>query len=176
MGKLQGKAAIVTGATSGMGRATAVLFAREGASVVASGQDASRGTAAGTDAKGREKGEIAEERGGGAHLTPLNAPEIQYISYFASIKRKIELVWDYPQDAKMAGVQGELVVNFVIGPTGRLESLALVAGSGYRILDDEAVRAIRTAAPFDPIPAGYKIPNLQIRGHFVYEMHNLNLR
>ena len=43
MGKLQGKAAIVTGATSGMGRATAILFAREGASVVASGRDPERG-------------------------------------------------------------------------------------------------------------------------------------
>ncbi len=140
------------------------------------GQDASRGTAAGTDAKGRDKGEIAEERGGGAHLTPLNAPEIQYISYFASIKRKIELVWQYPYDAQVAGVQGELVINFVIGPTGQLVSLALVDGSGSRLLDDEAVRAIRAAAPFDPIPPDYKIPNLQIRGHFIYEMHTLKLR
>jgi NAD(P)-dependent dehydrogenase (short-subunit alcohol dehydrogenase family) len=45
MGKLQGKAAVVTGATSGMGRATAVLFAREGAGVVASGRDPERGRA-----------------------------------------------------------------------------------------------------------------------------------
>ena len=43
MSKLQGKAAIVTGATSGMGRATALLFAREGASVLASGRDPERG-------------------------------------------------------------------------------------------------------------------------------------
>ncbi|MGE5190718.1 MAG: energy transducer TonB [Gemmatimonadota bacterium] len=140
------------------------------------GQEASRGTAAGTDAKGRDKGEIAEEPGGGAHLTPLNAPEIQYISYFASIKRKIELVWQYPYDAQIAGIQGDLVINFVIGPSGRLESVVLVDGSGHRILDEEALRAIRAAAPFDPIPAQYKIPNLQIRGHFVYEMHTLKLR
>jgi NAD(P)-dependent dehydrogenase (short-subunit alcohol dehydrogenase family) len=45
MNKLDGKAAIVTGATSGMGRATAILFAREGASVVASGRDPERGAA-----------------------------------------------------------------------------------------------------------------------------------
>jgi NAD(P)-dependent dehydrogenase (short-subunit alcohol dehydrogenase family) len=45
MGKLQGKGAIVTGATSGMGRATAILFAQEGASVVASGRDPERGRA-----------------------------------------------------------------------------------------------------------------------------------
>ena len=45
MRKLQGKAAIVTGATSGMGRATALLFAREGAAVVASGRDPQRGRA-----------------------------------------------------------------------------------------------------------------------------------
>jgi NAD(P)-dependent dehydrogenase (short-subunit alcohol dehydrogenase family) len=42
---MTGTAAIVTGATSGMGRATALLFAREGASVLAGGRDAARGAA-----------------------------------------------------------------------------------------------------------------------------------
>jgi NAD(P)-dependent dehydrogenase (short-subunit alcohol dehydrogenase family) len=45
MGRLQGEAAIVTGATSGMGRATALLFAREGAAILASGRDPERGAA-----------------------------------------------------------------------------------------------------------------------------------
>jgi NAD(P)-dependent dehydrogenase (short-subunit alcohol dehydrogenase family) len=40
---MKGRAAIITGATSGMGRATAVLFAREGAAVVAGGRDEGRG-------------------------------------------------------------------------------------------------------------------------------------
>jgi NAD(P)-dependent dehydrogenase (short-subunit alcohol dehydrogenase family) len=45
MTRLHGRTAIITGATSGMGRATALLFAHEGAAIVASGRDEARGTA-----------------------------------------------------------------------------------------------------------------------------------
>ena len=43
--KLEGKAAIVTGATRGMGEAVAYTFAREGASVILSGRNEERGNA-----------------------------------------------------------------------------------------------------------------------------------
>lgn len=139
-------------------------------------QEQSSGSAIGTGGKASPAGEITEEHRGGTHLTALNAPEIQYISYFASIKRKIELVWQYPYDAAQQGIQGELVIEFVIGRSGALESVNLVQGSGHKILDDEALRALKIAAPFNPIPDQYKIPNLSIRGHFVYEMHQLRMK
>jgi protein TonB len=113
-----------------------------------------------------ERGGIVEEGGGGARLTALNAPEIQYISYFAGIKRKIELVWGYPAVAN--GIEGDVVVDFVIGRNGKLEKATLVRGSGHRALDEEALSAIRKAAPYAPIPSEYKIANLQIRAHFIY--------
>jgi len=42
MGKLDGKVAIITGSTSGMGRETAYLFAKEGAKVVVTGRNEAR--------------------------------------------------------------------------------------------------------------------------------------
>ena len=76
MSKLQGKAAIVTGATSGMGRATALLFAREGASVVASGRDLERGGASSTRSapagagrvRGRRREPARDERAPGGRV------------------------------------------------------------------------------------------------------------
>jgi len=50
--KLDGRVAIVTGSTSGMGRATAVLFAREGAKVVVTGRNEERAKAVVDQIKG----------------------------------------------------------------------------------------------------------------------------
>ncbi len=139
------------------------------------GQGAAAGNAVGTGGKATGGEGVTEEGGGGFRLTPLNAPEVQYISYFASIKRKIELVWQYPYEAAAAGIQGELTLDFVIARNGRVNSIDLVRGSGSKILDDEAIRSIRMAAPFDPIPKDYNITSLQIRGRFVY-VHGGSLR
>ena len=56
-GRLEGKIAIVTGAASGIGKATAALFAAEGATVIAADVNAAEGVIA-ADA-GREEDVVA---------------------------------------------------------------------------------------------------------------------
>ena len=170
-GKTVASAPGAPGNSGGGGKPLTDLSPSLGKMVLAMGKIDGRGTGetsgntVGTGGKTGDKGGIVEE-GGGARLTALNAPEIQYISYFAGIKRKIELVWGYPAGA--AGIEGDVIADFVIGRSGRLESVTLVRGSGNRILDDEALGAIRKASPYAPIPSDYKIANLQIRAHFYY--------
>lgn len=60
---LQGKVAVVTGSTSGIGRAGAIAFAREGASVVISGRNKERG---------QKVTSLIKEQGGQAHFVPTD--------------------------------------------------------------------------------------------------------
>lgn len=70
MGILAGKTAIITGSTRGIGRATALLFAQEGAAVVVHGTDETRAISAVTEignAGGQAKyflGDVAEDHFG----------------------------------------------------------------------------------------------------------------
>lgn len=59
MGRLDNKHAVVTGATSGIGKAVALMFAKEGATVVATGRNV---------AKGAELVRAVEQAGGSAYF------------------------------------------------------------------------------------------------------------
>ncbi len=130
------------------------------------GQGSARGSAAGTDAKARDKGGIAEE---GGREASFNGPEFQYYAYFESIRQKIYLVWNYPEEAWRAGKQGDVEITFVIGPEGELVSYNVLRGSGHKILDDEAVRALLAIGRFNKPP----IPNFRVYGVFRYGVYDI---
>ncbi len=135
-----------------------------------------KGENIGSKNKRKEEGDYSETAEGGTILTPLDRPAIKYISYFASIKRKIELVWQYPFEAVQRGIQGDVVVDFSIGRDGKLRKVTLVKSSGFKLLDREAIESIRKGSPFSPIPATYEIDVLNIRANFIYEMRYLKIR
>ena len=98
----------------------------------------------------------------------LDSQDPNYISYLSSIKRDIELVWEYPPPALSQGIQGRLVVEFRIKKNGSLMGAQLVHSSGSPILDKEAIRAIQAAAPFHPIPRWIRKERLAISASFEY--------
>src|SRR5260370_40478751 len=64
---LEGKVALVTGATSGIGQATAVQLAAQGATVIVHGRDANRGAAVVTEIEnGGGGGPVVRGQRGGA--------------------------------------------------------------------------------------------------------------
>jgi len=104
----------------------------------------------------------------------LNSHDPAYMNYFNRIKQAINQNWEYPELAKRYGLQGTLFLEFAVGANGQLEQLRLVRSSGSQLLDDEALRAIKAAAPFAPIPSWIKSIPLPISATMEYHDSRLN--
>lgn len=98
----------------------------------------------------------------------LNTRDPLYVSYFTKIKQNIEQQWEYPELALRYGLQGRLSLEFTIGGSGHLEQLRVIRSSGSQLLDEEAIRAIKAAAPFPPIPSWIKSLPLLISASMEY--------
>ncbi|MCP3676274.1 MAG: energy transducer TonB [Deltaproteobacteria bacterium] len=109
-------------------------------------------------------------------ILALNTTEHRYAYYMDGIKRKIELQWDYPNPAIKNGQQGALNITFVLRRDGTIKSMKLEHGSGYPILDNAALTAIKLAAPFHPFPDGYELNDLTIQASFEYVLNFLRGR
>ena len=98
------------------------------------------------------------------------------MTYFNKVKQLIESQWEYPELALRYGLQGTLALEFMIGSSGQLERLRLIRSSGSQVLDEEALRAIKAAAPFPPIPPWIKPNPLLISASMEYHDNRLNYR
>ncbi len=98
----------------------------------------------------------------------ISTQSSRYASYLHKVKRKIELVWEYPPLAGEMGIQGRLFVKFEIDNKGNLKMVKLLKSSGAKILDNEALRAIREAAPYPPFPPDFKVKSIKIHACFDY--------
>jgi protein TonB len=98
----------------------------------------------------------------------INTDDLRYLTYMLGLKRRIEFIWQYPPAAVAAGIQGELLLSFTIRQDGQLADVALVRSSGHRILDDEAIQAVRSASPYAPLPESWHQDRITITGSFIY--------
>ncbi len=136
---------------------------KKGLSIKPTWNELSRGiTAASRPSEYFDEGFVEEA------VVDINTREERFYSYLLHLKRKIQAVWVYPETAARYGVAGKLTLEFLIGRNGTLEGARLLESSGHTVLDQYALKAIESAAPYHPFPARLKAKRLRIRANFVY--------
>lgn len=106
----------------------------------------------------------------------LDTDEFKFISYNRWLKIKVESRLRYPELAAISGIQGVLFLRFDIMKDGSLGNLELLKSSGYKILDDEALRAIRASAPFQPLPDEWNMERYPIRAAVIFYLNEAYIR
>ncbi|MBF0440514.1 MAG: energy transducer TonB [Oligoflexales bacterium] len=102
----------------------------------------------------------------------LNTSDYRFIGYFTALRKAFELVWSYPASAVRQGWQGVVTVEFTIQKDGSLNSVKILSSSGYDILDQAVVDALKKASPYSPLPDGFGKDKLRITGNFRYVLSN----
>jgi protein TonB len=110
---------------------------------------------------------MPEKKPGDESVT-LDTDEFKFISYNRWLKIKVESVLKYPELAAISGYQGTLFIKFDIMKDGSLGGLEILKSSGYKILDDEALRSIRLSAPFQPLPDDWNMERYSIRAAVIF--------
>lgn len=102
--------------------------------------------------------------------------EFKYYGYMQRLKEKIEGIWKYPSDAAEKGIYGDLYIRFTIKQNGKLGAVELVRTSGHKSLDDAAIKALKDAEPYWPLPDEWGKDGFTITGHFVYSLYGAYIR
>ncbi len=98
----------------------------------------------------------------------FDVSDLKFLLYNLKLKERIEHIWIYPPGAAARGISGDLIIRFTINKNGKLGSIELVRTSGYKDLDDAALKALKDASPFWPLPESWGMESYTINGHFVY--------
>ncbi|NOY64905.1 MAG: energy transducer TonB, partial [Nitrospirae bacterium] len=82
----------------------------------------------------------------------FESKNLKYYSYMLKLKRRIESIWTYPEEAARRGIFGDLYIEFTIRKDGSLGAVRLLRTSGYPDLDEAAMRALKDGQPYWPLP------------------------
>jgi protein TonB len=79
---------------------------------------------------------------------------------------RVAKAWKSPAAAAYPKAGAKSVVQAVLSRDGRLMSTLVSTESGSKEWDAAARKGVEDAAPFDPLPAGYRPPTLEVHFHF----------
>ncbi len=83
-----------------------------------------------------------------------NTREYEYAAYNQAWVAKVERVGNinYPEEIRRKKLVGDLVLTVGINQDGSVESIDVIRSSGKSELDQAAIRIVRLAAPYSPLP------------------------
>lgn len=87
-------------------------------------------------------------------LTSVAAKKSEDALYLNDWRERIESVGNrnYPERAREQQIYGELRLMVALLPNGEVSEIKILHSSGYRLLDEAAIRIVQLAAPFDAFP------------------------
>ena len=86
------------------------------------------------------------------------AQEYRFTQYVDNWRLKVERIGNlnYPAEAKAKKIYGRLQLTVAIKADGEIEGVEINRSSGYKVLDQAALRIVRLAAPYEPFPANIR--------------------
>jgi len=100
----------------------------------------------------------------------LDTKDERYVQYAGVIKTRIADNWDYPAEARLSLLEGEVMVVFSLVRDGGMTQVKIEKSSGYDVLDKEVLRAIKASLPFPSFPDSIKVNRLNIKARFNYQL------
>lgn len=97
-------------------------------------------------------------------------------SFFRRFRDQIYAVWSYPLKAKERGEEGGCLLKITVNHDGTLRDVQVMESSGFPLLDEEAVNAVKKAEPFGKLHSAYEEETISILAFFQYNLLRSNLR
>jgi protein TonB len=80
--------------------------------------------------------------------------EYRFAQYIEDWRIKVERIGNlnYPEEARRQQIYGKLILSVSIKTDGSIDRIEVDKSSGHRILDAAAMRIVKLAAPYSPLP------------------------
>lgn len=91
-------------------------------------------------------------------------------TYLQRLQARIARYKHYPRQSRRRREEGRVSVGFSVLGDGSIEELVIVASSGVERLDRAALKTIRQAAPFEPLPQGLHRDRWTISAPLVFSL------
>jgi TonB family protein len=112
------------------------------------------------------KVESAAGFGGGGGVR-LDVREFPFSYYLAALRSRIQSNWEPPYQAARSSISRKALIYFKVQRNGEISDVVIESGSGDRLFDQAALRAVTLANPLPPLP--FDFPERALGVHFEFE-------